>query len=86
MATENTRSALSKLDQLIRDPQARQRFHEDPHATLRNTGAEPDDVPAAIWQALTEMTVGELAAIAALGAALAEAGVLDGDLPWQFVV
>jgi hypothetical protein len=32
------------------------------------------------------MSLAELAAIATLGAALAEAGCLDGDIPWQWVV
>jgi hypothetical protein len=86
MASENTLIALAKLDGLIRDPQSRQQFHEDPYATLQNAGAEPGHVPSAVWQALTAMTLEELGAIANLGVALAEAGLLDGDLAWQFVV
>jgi hypothetical protein len=76
MTIENARTAVSKLDRLIRDPQSRYQFHEDPHATLRNAGADPDDVPTAVWQVLTEMTPAELDAIAALGVALDEAGLL----------
>jgi hypothetical protein len=90
MATENTRIALLSLDQIIRDPESRQRFHENPDATLqdtlRDTEAEPADVPAGVWQALTDMSLAELDAIAALGAALVEAGLLDGSIPWQMVV
>jgi hypothetical protein len=86
MATENTQIALSRLDEIIRDPQSRQQFLDDPHETLRNARGEPDDVPSAIWQALTEMGPAELAAIAALGAALEEAGCLNGDFVWRHVV
>jgi hypothetical protein len=86
MATENTQIALSRLDQIIRDPQLRQRFSDYPHETLRNEGGEPDDVPSAVWQVLTEMSPAELAAIAALGAALAEDRLLDGDFVWRHVV
>jgi hypothetical protein len=87
MATEDARfAALSQLDQIIRDPGSRQDFLDNPQATLRNAGAEPDDVPSAVWRALTDMSLAELAAIATLGAALAEAGCLDGDIPWQWVV
>jgi len=86
MASENTLIALAQLDGLIRDPQSRQQFHEDPYATLQNAGAELGDVPSAVWQALTAMTLEELGAIANLGVALVEAGLLDGDLAWQFVV
>jgi hypothetical protein len=86
MATENTRAALSELDRLIRDPRTRYQFQDDPHTALRNTGADPDDVPVAVWQALTEMGPAELDAIAALGTALAESGLLDGDEPWTIVI
>jgi hypothetical protein len=86
MATENTQIALSRLDQIIREPQSRQQFFDDPHETLRSAGGEPDDVPSAVWRALTEMSPAELAAIAALGAALAEARLLDGDFVWRHVV
>jgi hypothetical protein len=87
MATEDpTIAALSKLDQIIRDPQLRQQFLDDPDQTLRNAGAEPSDVPPTVWQALTEMSLAELAAIAALGAALAEDGLLRGDFVWRHVV
>jgi hypothetical protein len=86
MANENSRDALVELDRLIRDPRTRYQFRDDPHTTLRNTGADPDDVPTAVWQTLTEMTNAELDAIAALGTALAEAGVLDGDEPWTIVI
>ena len=86
MASENALNAVAILDDLIRDPQTRQQFYEDPYATLRNTGADPSDVPSEIWQALTEMTLEELSAIAALGVALAQAGLLDGSLLWHHVV
>ena len=86
MTIENARTALSKLERLIRDPQSRHQFHEDPHATLRNAGADPDDVPTAVWQVLTEMTPAELDAIAALGVAMAEAGFLDGDQPYGIII
>jgi hypothetical protein len=82
MTSENALNAVAVLDDLIRDPQSRQRFYEDPDATLRNAGADPDDVPPHVWQALTEMTPAELAAIAALGIALAEDGLLDGSHLW----
>jgi hypothetical protein len=83
MASENALNAVAILDDLIRDPQSRQQFYEDRDTTLRNAGADPDDVPPHVWQALTEMTLEELAAIAALGIALADDGLLDGSLPWQ---
>lgn len=86
MASENTVNALGILDDLIRDPESRQQFLEDPYTTLRNAGADPSDVPSEVWQALTEMTLEELSAIAALGVALAEAGLLDGSLLWHHVV
>jgi hypothetical protein len=86
MATENTRIALSRLDELIRDPQSRQQFLEHPRETLQDTGSDPDDVPEAVWEALIRMSAEELTAIAALGAALDGAGLFDGSLAWQFVV
>jgi hypothetical protein len=86
MANENTLNALGILDDLIRDPQSRIQFLEDPYATLRNAGADPDDVPSEVWQVLTQMTLDELGAIANLGVALAEAGLLDGSLLWHHVV
>ena len=86
MASKNTVNALAKLDGLIRHPQSRQQFHKHPYATLQNTGAEPGDVPSDVWQALTEMTLEELGAIANLGGALTKAGLLDGELRWKFVV
>jgi hypothetical protein len=87
MATEDARiAALSKLDQIIRDPRSRQEFLDDPHETLRNTGAEPGDVPPNVWQALTDMTLVELAAIARLGTALTDDRCLEGDLVWKIVV
>jgi hypothetical protein len=82
MASENALNVVAILDDLIRDPQTRQQFYEDPDATLRNAGADPEDVPPHVWQALTEMTIEELTAIALLGVALAEDGLLDGSLPW----
>jgi hypothetical protein len=86
MATENTRAALSELDRLIRDPRTRYQFHDDPDTTFRNTGADPDDVPAGVWQALTEMGPAELDAVATLGDALAEAGLLDGNELWTIII
>ena len=86
MASENTLNAVAILDDLIRDPQSRLRFHEDPYGTLRNAGADPDDVPSEVWQVLTQMTLDELGAIADLGVALAEDGLLDGSLLWHHVV
>jgi hypothetical protein len=80
MTSENARAAVSTLDRLIRDPQSRRQFHEDPHATLRNAGADPDDVPTAVWQVLTEMTPAELDATATLGVALADAGLLPNGI------
>jgi hypothetical protein len=77
MTTENAPPpAVSELDRIIRDPQSRYQFHKDPHATLRNAGADPDDVPTAVWQVLTALTPAELDAVAALGVALADAGLL----------
>jgi hypothetical protein len=86
MATQSTRDALAELDRLIRDPRTRYQFRDDPHTTLRNAGADPDGVPPAVWQALTEMSNAELDAIATLGAALDEAGLLDGDEPWTIII
>jgi hypothetical protein len=86
MASENALNAVAILDDLIRDPQSRQQFYEDPDAALRNAGADPGDVPPHVWQALTEMTLEELAAIAALGIALAEDGLFDSGLLWHHIV
>jgi hypothetical protein len=86
MASENTVNALGILDDLIRDPESRAQFYEDPYDTLQNAGADPGDVPPTVWGALTEMTLEELGAIAALGVALAEAGIFDGSLHWRHVV
>lgn len=86
MASESTLIALAILDGLIRDPLSRLQFYEDPAATLQNAGAGLGDVPPAVWQALTAMTLEELGALANLGVALAEAGLLDGDLAWHHVV
>ena len=83
MAGEGALNAIAKLDDLIRHPQSRQQFYEHPDATLRNAGADPDDVPRHVWQALTGMTLVELAAIAKLGIALYDDGLLDGSLPWR---
>jgi len=85
MTTENARAAVSKVDQLIRDPRSRQQFHEDPHATLRNAGADPGDVPTAVWEILTDMTPAELEAVLALGIALADAGLLEGKQPYGII-
>jgi hypothetical protein len=49
---------------------------------MRAAGADPGNVPSEVWTTLTNMTLEELSAIAALGGALAEAGLLDGSLPW----
>jgi len=86
MASENALNAVAILDGLIRDPQSRQQFYEDPDDTLLNAGADPEDVPPHVWQTLTEMTLEELAAVAALGIALAEDGLLDGSLHWHHIV
>ena len=86
MTTENARAAVSKVDQLIRDPRSRQQFHQDPHATLRNAGADPGDVPTAVWEILTDMTPAELDAIVALGVAMAEAGLIDGDHSYGIII
>ena len=86
MASENALNAVARLDDLIRDPQSRQQFLDDPYVTLRHAGADPSDVPSEVWQVLTEMTFEELSAIADLGAALAEAGLFDGSLLWHHVV
>lgn len=86
MTSENTLIALAKLDALIRDPLTRQQFQEDSYVTLREAGVELDDVPPVVWQALQQMSLEELTAIADLGVALDEAGLLHGDLAWHFVV
>jgi hypothetical protein len=86
MASENALNAVAILDDLIRDPQTRQQFYEDPDATLRSVEADPEDLPPHVWQALTEMTLEELTAIAVLGVALAEDGLFDGSLLWHHVV
>jgi hypothetical protein len=83
MVSENALNAVAILDDLIRDPQLRQQFYEDPDGTLRSVGASPGDVPPHVWQTLTEMTLAELAAIAALGIALFEDGFLDGSVSWR---
>ncbi|HEY7433250.1 MAG TPA: hypothetical protein VH641_21230 [Streptosporangiaceae bacterium] len=83
---ENTLIALAKLDDIIRDPVSRQQFQEDPYATAREAGIDLDDVPPPIWQALIEMSLDELGAVAVLGNALAEAGLFDGEHAWHFVV
>ena len=86
MASENALNAVAVLDDLIRDPQSRLQFYEDSDDTLRNAGVDPDDVPAHVWQALTEMTLEELTAIAVLGIALAEDGLFDSGLLWRHAV
>lgn len=86
MASESAAYAVGVLDRLIRDPESRLQFYEDPDDTLLNAGANPSDVPPEVWQVLTEMTLEELTAIAALGIALAEAGLLDGSLRWLHIV
>ena len=86
MASESAVYAIGVLDGLIRDPETRQQFYEDPDDTLLNAGVDPSDVPSEVWQVLTEMTLEELTALAALGIALAEAGLLDGSLSWHHVV
>jgi hypothetical protein len=86
MASENALNAVAILDDLIRDPQSRIQFYEDPDDTLRNAGVDPDDVPPHVWQVLTEMTLEELTAIAALGLALAEDGLFDSGLHWRHII
>jgi hypothetical protein len=86
MATPNTINALQILSDVIRDPASRRHFHENPDGTLVNAGADPHDVPPEVWRTLTHMTLGELAAIADLGVALADAGLLDGSVAWRHVV
>ena len=76
MTSENIPPAVSELDRIIRDPQSRHQFHEDPHATLRNAGADPADVPEDVWQVITGLTNAELDAVAAVGVALERAGLL----------
>jgi hypothetical protein len=82
MTSENVLNVVAILDGLIRDPESRLQFYEDPDATLRSAGADPADVPPHVWLALTEMTVEELTAIAVLGVALSQDGLLDGSLLW----
>lgn len=53
---------------------------------MRNRGADPDQVPSEVWATLTNMSLGELAAIAELGVALADTGWLDGAIAWRHVV
>jgi hypothetical protein len=86
MASESALNAVAILDGVIRDPESRVRFYEDPDDTLRDAGADPEDVPPHVWQALIEMTLEELTAVAALGIALAEDGLFDGGLHWHHVV
>lgn len=83
MTSENTIDAIGILDGVLRNPVSRRRFHEDPDGTLVNAGADPRDVPSEVWWTLTHMTLQELAAIAELGVALDEAGLLDGSLAWR---
>ena len=83
MASEETLDAIAKLDGTLRNPVSRRRFHVDPEGTMRDAGANPGDVPPEVWWTLTHMTLVELAAIAELGVALAEDGLLDGSLLWQ---
>jgi hypothetical protein len=82
MTNENVLNVVAILDGLIRDPESRIQFYEDPDDTLRNAGADPEDVPPHVWLALTEMTLEELTAIAVLGVALSEDGLLDGRHAW----
>ena len=86
MASENTVNALGILDDLIRDPQSRIQFLDDPYTTMQNAGADPSDVPSGVWQVVIQMSLEELGAIADLGAALAAAGLFDGSLLWHHVV
>jgi hypothetical protein len=78
MPNESAFRAVGIVDDLIRNPQKRRQFRDDPEATLRSAGVDPDDVPAQVWRALTHMTLDELTAIAVLGVALSESGMLDG--------
>jgi hypothetical protein len=82
MTNDDTLNAVGILDGVLRDPVSRQSFYEDPDRTMRAAGADPGNVPSQVWTTLTNMTLEELSAIAALGGALAEAGLLDGSLPW----
>lgn len=86
MASSGTIDAIAKLDDIIGDPVKRQRFVEHPDATLQDAGYDSDSVPQPVWEALTHMTFDELKAISDLGFALAEAGLLYGELPWKHVV
>jgi hypothetical protein len=83
MAGEETLDAIAKLNDTLRNPVSRRRFHVDPEGTIRDAGGDPGDMPPEVWWTLTHMTLEELAAIAELGVALAEDGLLDGHLPWQ---
>ena len=83
MTNDDTFNAVGILDGVLRDPVSRRSFYENPDSTMREAGADPGDVPSEVWTTLTNMTLEELSAIAALGGALAEAGLLDGSLPWK---
>lgn len=86
MDRDSTLIALAKLDAIIRDPVSRQQFKADPYGTVAEAGIELENVPTQVWQVLVEMSFDELGAVAALGVALDESGLLSGDLAWHFVV
>jgi hypothetical protein len=78
--------AVGILDDIIRDPGSRRQFKQHPVDTMRNKGANPDQVPSEVWATVTNMSLGELTAIAELGVALSDTEWLNGAIAWKHVV
>ena len=76
MTNGNITPAVQTLDGVIRNAHSRRQFKADPRATLLAAGADPDDVPEAVWEVLVGMTSAELDAVSRLGVAMEGAGLM----------
>ena len=67
--------ALAKLTTIIRDPETRGAFLEDPEGVMERAGVNAGDIPEPAWQAIKELGDDELRFISEFCDKFTEAGL-----------
>ena len=74
---------LSKLSDLLADPDQRRLFSEDPDAALESAGIDQEGIPAEFLDALKELDYDELGLLSRINRRLVDAGLVgDRLLKW----
>jgi hypothetical protein len=77
--------AIAKLAEILSKGATRKSFANDPEGTLRDRGVNPDDLPAEIYEVLSDLGDIELRAIARLRAAFDASQDVSPDMKLQMV-